>query len=302
MKKSLICALIGTVAISASVLGGNGVVSRAEGDYPSPSAESIRKEARERGENDTQKRYVGDDGEIFDDEAEDGEIYDDDSDGTGDEEIYDGGDEKATVVIDADDEGVVHINIITDDSTVVVNNYYERRIIVRRDEGKQGEGGSSSQDTSSGGSSSCGCVTQPVRFYDNNVVPAMDCVVSTPVGQGGKIIINGCLTNATLTVSKADNGEKVSAGGLASNLGARLINVVANKAPGVRFKKMQVVFYMPGVRKGDPIAVYQMNCKGSWDSLEVNEVRDDHVTVTMYRTGTLAFVRLAEQVVAQKDS
>ena len=79
---------------------------------------------------------------------------------------------------------------------------------------------------------------------------------------------------------------------MAASLHANILNVVKVSAPGVRFCTMEVNFYTPGVKKGDGIDVYQVCGNGTWDHVEVVEVRDDHVVVKLNKLSTLCFLRI----------
>ena len=109
--------------------------------------------------------------------------------------------------------------------------------------------------------------------------------------QGGKIEINGGRSNVTFTIKTPSGGALTSAGKLASSVGGSLVTCIETSSPGVSFSNAKVNFYVGGVQAGENIAVYQAQ-GGSWVQLPVNEIRKDHVVVTMSRHGTLAFVRV----------
>lgn len=130
-----------------------------------------------------------------------------------------------------------------------------------------------------------------VGEYMNNAVtklPGLENV--TPVGQGGHVIINGAPSNQTFSVLKPHYAYVSYAKTLANNLGGKVLNVVTVKA-SVSFNTATVNFYAKGVKAGQNIKVYQY-VNGSWEELEVTEIRDDHVVVNMKSLGTIAFIEL----------
>lgn len=130
-----------------------------------------------------------------------------------------------------------------------------------------------------------------VGEYMNNAVtklPGLENV--TPVGQGGHVIINGAPSNQTFSVLKPHYAYVSYAKTLANNLGGKVLNVVTVKA-SVSFNTATVNFYAKGVKAGQNIKVYQY-VNGSWEEIEVTEIRDDHVVVNMKSLGTIAFIEL----------
>lgn len=122
------------------------------------------------------------------------------------------------------------------------------------------------------------------EYYNNAVVntPGIENAVS--VGQGGQLVIDGQVTNATATI------EKVSSNYVDSIRAARegqLLNVVKVSYPA---GEALVTFYMPGVQTGDNIVAAQY-ADGTWTDVEVVEVRTDHVTLKLKGSGVVAFLK-----------
>ena len=128
------------------------------------------------------------------------------------------------------------------------------------------------------------------EYISNSVmdVPGLDSV--TPVGQGGKVILDGQASNVSFSVQKPLPAHVSSAKAQAAALGGKVLNVV-NIQANVSFETASVNFYMPGVTTGQNIQVYQY-ANGQWISVNVSEVRDDHVVVDMTSLGVLAFIQI----------
>lgn len=129
-----------------------------------------------------------------------------------------------------------------------------------------------------------------VGEYNNNAVVSTPGITNAiPVGQGGKILINGVMTNATVTLGKVDKATAEAAYQVANELGGTLLNAVTTKIPRANFNVATVTFYMPKVVAGQKIAVKQKTVD-DWVDVTVAEVRDDHVTVDMTASGTICFI------------
>lgn len=128
------------------------------------------------------------------------------------------------------------------------------------------------------------------EYISNSVVevPGLDEV--TPVGQGGKIVLDGQASNVNFSVQKPLPAHVSSAKAQAAALGGKVLNVV-NIQANVSFGTASVNFYMPGVTTGQNIQVYQY-ADGQWVSVNVAEIRDDHVVVDMTSLGVLAFIQI----------
>lgn len=128
------------------------------------------------------------------------------------------------------------------------------------------------------------------EYVSNSVVevPGLDKV--TPVGQGGKIVLDGQNSNVSFSVQKPLPAHVNAAKAQAAALGGNVLNVVKIQA-NVSFGTASVNFYMPGVKTGENIQVYQY-ADGQWNSVNVAEIRDDHVVVDMTSLGVLAFIQV----------
>lgn len=130
-----------------------------------------------------------------------------------------------------------------------------------------------------------------VGEYMNNAVTEVPGLTdATPIGQGGKVIINGAPSNQTFSTLKPYLSEVNSAKNQAAALGGTVLTVTRVNA-SVSFDTATVNFYMPGVKTGNNIQVYQL-VDGQWNSLNVAEVRDDHVIVDLTSLGTFAFIEV----------
>ena len=129
------------------------------------------------------------------------------------------------------------------------------------------------------------------EYVNNAVVTVPGISDATPVCQGGHVIINGAPSNFTFTLRKAKASEVSSAKAQAAVLGGKVMNVVEVRGPVKNFATARVNYYMPGVKAGQNIAVYQL-VNGQWVAVNVAEIREDHVVVDMTSLGTLMFVLL----------
>lgn len=128
------------------------------------------------------------------------------------------------------------------------------------------------------------------EYVSNSVVEVPGLDEATPVGQGGNIILDGKASNVNFSVQKPLLTHVNSAKTQAAALGGNVLNVV-NIQANVSFGTASVNFYMPGVTTGENIQVYQY-ADGQWVSVNVSEVRDDHVVVDMTSLGVLAFIQI----------
>lgn len=128
------------------------------------------------------------------------------------------------------------------------------------------------------------------EYMNNAVVSVPGLANATPLGQGGHVIINGAPSNQSFAVLKPSLANVNSAKAQAAILGGKVLNVAQIKA-SVSFNTATVNFYMPGVKAGQNIVVYQL-VKGQWTALTVAEIRADHVVVNMTSLGTLAFIEV----------
>lgn len=131
------------------------------------------------------------------------------------------------------------------------------------------------------------------KEYYNNTVETTDGVENAmPVGQGGKIIINGVVTNLTAALSKADTKEVEGAKAQAASLGGDLLNVVRVEFPGANYEVATINFYLPGLADGTKVVVKQL-VDGEWVDVEVVESRLDHVVLNLKNAGPVVFVKLS---------
>ena len=130
------------------------------------------------------------------------------------------------------------------------------------------------------------------EYMNNAVVAAPGLENAVPVSQGGNVIINGQPSNQTFSVLKVLSGHTDAAKSWAASMGGRVLNVARIDA-SVYFDTATVNFYMPGVRAGQNIQVYQYDyANGQWTSVAVAEIREDHVVVDMTSLGVLAFIEV----------
>lgn len=129
------------------------------------------------------------------------------------------------------------------------------------------------------------------EYYNNTVVETTGIENAMPVGQGGKILINGVATNLTATLSKGNREEVTSASAQAAALGGTLLNVVKIDFPNVNYNLVTVNFYVKGLADGSKIAARQY-VDGAWIDVEVVEIREEHVVLNLKNKGAIAFILL----------
>ena len=129
------------------------------------------------------------------------------------------------------------------------------------------------------------------EYYNNAVVSTPGVENAMPVGQGGKIVINGVATNLTATLAKVDKATAEGAKAQAGALGGTLLNVVKVGFPGANYNTATINFYLKGLANGAKVAVKQF-VNGVWVDVEVVEVRADHVVLNLVNSGAVAFVQL----------
>lgn len=127
------------------------------------------------------------------------------------------------------------------------------------------------------------------EYYNNAVVETPGLASATPVGQGGKIMINGVATNLTATLSKVNQTVVAAANAQAEALGGTLLNVVKIDFPGANYNTATINFYVKGLANGTKVAAKQY-VNGVWVDVEVVEVRADHVVLNLKNAGAVAFV------------
>lgn len=129
------------------------------------------------------------------------------------------------------------------------------------------------------------------EFYNNAVssVPGVENVM--PVGQGGKILINGVATNQAATLAKVSNNTVTDAKSQAETLGGTLFNVMDVSLPKANFLTATINFYVKGLAGDTKVAVKQL-VDGVWVDVEIVEVRLDHVILNLTQSGPIAFIQL----------
>lgn len=129
------------------------------------------------------------------------------------------------------------------------------------------------------------------EYYNNSVTSTPGIENTTPVGQGGKIIINGVATNLTATLAKVTKNVATEAQTQATVLGGNLLNVVKVDFPGANYQVATINFYVKDLAAGTKIIVKQY-VNGEWIDVEVVEIRADHVILNLTNSGAIAFVAI----------
>ncbi len=173
----------------------------------------------------------------------------------------------------------------TNDYSTTTTNNYNIKVTVKSDGKTKVKVKTGSSSSSSGGSP-----TVTIGSNNNTVTPVAGKTLYS-IGQGGKVILNGCKSRATFLVSSPTSGKISSAETLAASVSGKLLGVVDTSAPGVVFRTARVNFYVGGLTGNENIAVYEY-AAGKWTQIPVAEVRKDHVLVDMTGHGTLAFIQL----------
>lgn len=129
------------------------------------------------------------------------------------------------------------------------------------------------------------------EYYNNAVSSAPGVPNAMPVGQGGRILINGVPSNLTTTLSRVSSAVAGSAQSQAASLSGRLLNVVSVKFPAANFNAATVNFYVKGLPNGTRIAARQY-VNSQWIEVDVVESRTDHVILLLRGNGPIAFIAL----------
>lgn len=129
------------------------------------------------------------------------------------------------------------------------------------------------------------------EYYNNAITSTPGVPDAVPMGQGGKILINGVPTNLTASLSKVNSTVAGSAVAQASALGGKLLNVVNVSFPNANFSVATVNFYVKGFAAGTRVVARQY-VNGVWIEVEVVEARADHVVLNLKGNGPVAFVAL----------
>lgn len=129
------------------------------------------------------------------------------------------------------------------------------------------------------------------EYYNNAITSTPGVANAVPVGQGGKILINGVPTNLTASLSKVSRAVADGATAQAAALGGKLLNVVNVTFPNANYSVATVNFYVKGLADGTKVAARQY-VGGAWIEVEVVEARADHVVLNLKGNGPVAFVAL----------
>ena len=129
------------------------------------------------------------------------------------------------------------------------------------------------------------------EYYNNAITSTPGVADAVPMGQGGKLLINGVPTNLTASLAKVNKAMAESAMGQAAALGGKLLNVVNVTFPGANYSVATVNFYVKGLANGVKVAARQY-VNGAWIEVEVVESRADHVVLNLKGNGPVAFVAL----------
>lgn len=122
------------------------------------------------------------------------------------------------------------------------------------------------------------------EYYNNAVVDTPGIENPVSVSQGGKLVVDGKITNMTATIEKVPS---VYVDSIRAARQGTLLNVVKVNYPAT---EAVITFYMPGVQAGDLIMAAQYE-DGLWTDVEVTEVRADHVTLSLKGNGVVAFLK-----------
>lgn len=133
-------------------------------------------------------------------------------------------------------------------------------------------------------------VSMSVGEYTNNAIvstPGLSSTDTLPVGQGGKIIVNGVATNMTVILRKVDAATVKSA--KAATTG-KILNLVNAKLPVAKGNTVTVNFYVKGLAGTENVTVLQL-VNGEWVPVTVKEIRLDHIVLDLTQSGPVMFVQ-----------
>ena len=133
-------------------------------------------------------------------------------------------------------------------------------------------------------------VSMSVGEYTNNAIvstPGLSSTDTLPVGQGGKIIVNGVATNMTVTLRKVDAATVKSAKAAATG---KIVNLVNAKLPVAKGNTVTVNFYVKGLAGTENVTVLQL-VNGEWVPVTVKEIRLDHIVLDLTQSGPVMFVQ-----------
>ena len=133
-------------------------------------------------------------------------------------------------------------------------------------------------------------VSMSVGEYTNNAIvstPGLSSTDTLPVGQGGKIIVNGVATNMTVTLRKVDAATVKSAKAAATG---KIVNLVNAKLPVAKGNPVTVNFYVKGLAGTENVTAFQL-VNGEWVPVTVKEIRLDHIVLDLTQSGPVMFVQ-----------
>ena len=133
-------------------------------------------------------------------------------------------------------------------------------------------------------------VSMSVGEYTNNAIvstPGLSAADTLPVGQGGKIIVNGVATNMTVILRKVDAATVKSAKAAATG---KIVNLVNAKLPVAKGNTVTVNFYVKGLAGTENVTAFQL-VNGEWVPVTVKEIRLDHIVLDLTQSGPVMFVQ-----------
>ena len=133
-------------------------------------------------------------------------------------------------------------------------------------------------------------VSMSVGEYTNNAIvstPGLSAADTLPVGQGGKIIVNGVATNMTVILRKVDAATVKSAKTAATG---KILNLVNAKLPVAKGNTVTVNFYVKGLAGTENVTVLQL-VNGEWVPVTVKVIRLDHIVLDLTQSGPVMFVQ-----------
>lgn len=133
-------------------------------------------------------------------------------------------------------------------------------------------------------------VSMSVGEYTNNAIvstPGVSTTDTLPVGQGGKIIVNGVATNMTVILRKVDAATVKAAKTAATG---KILNLVNAKLPVAKGNTVTVNFYVKGLAGTENVTVLQL-VNGEWVPVTVKEIRLDHIVLDLTQSGPVMFVQ-----------
>lgn len=126
------------------------------------------------------------------------------------------------------------------------------------------------------------------EYLNNAIISVPGLEGNLPVGQGGHVEINGAPSNYTITMVKPSKADVSLALDKAAAEKGKIVCFFGIKA--CRFKTAKVNFYVQGMKKGTKLVAFQY-VDGAWKKVVINEIREDHVVVTLENnSGRIVFI------------